>query len=288
MRHTLYTILLTASLLLSVSDLFAQRVDTIRIYSQSMQKEIPNLVILPQGYDKGAKYPVLYLLHGYSANYRTWLDEIRPDLPQLAGEYGMIIVCPNGENSWYFDSTVKKGSMYETYITKELINYIDSHYSTLPTKDKRAITGFSMGGHGAMYLAIRHQDLFGACGATSGGVDICPFPNEWEIKDVLGEEADNPDVWSSHSVINLIDRIKHGLNIIFDCGEEDFFYGVNKRLHEEMQYRHIKHDFISRQGVHSNAYWRNSIAYQLLYFHDFFEGRHVYRYHVERYYNEME
>lgn len=161
---------------------FAQRVDTVRIYSPLMKKDIPNLVILPEGYDKGAKYPVLYLLHGYSANYRTWLDEIRPDLPQLAGEYGMIIVCPNGENSWYFDSTVKKGSMFETYITKELVNYIDAHYRTLPTRDKRAITGFSMGGHGAMYLAIRHQDLFGACGATSGGVDIRPFPDEWEIK----------------------------------------------------------------------------------------------------------
>lgn len=199
----------------------------------------------------------------------------------------MIIVCPNGESSWYFDSTVKKGSMYETYITKELIGYIDSHYNTFPTKDKRAITGFSMGGHGAMYLAIRHQDLFGACGATSGGVDLRPFPDEWEIKDVLGTKADNPDVWASHSVINMVDQIRPGLNIIFDCGEEDFFYGVNKRLHEELSYRHIKHDFISRQGIHSNAYWRNSIVYHLLYFHDFFEGRHTYKYHVSRYYSEM-
>ena len=64
---------------------------------------------------------------------------------------------------------------YETYISKELISTIDKQYNTLAKNTSRAITGLSMGGHGAFYLAFRHPDIWGAAGSMSGGVDIRPF-----------------------------------------------------------------------------------------------------------------
>lgn len=260
--------------LFSVS-LLAGQVDTIKVTSPSMTREIKNVIILPADYDGKTDLPVVYLLHGYSGNHRTWL-EINPELPEFATRYGLIIVCPDGKASWYIDSPVSPQSKYETYVTKELVEYIDSHYKTKKEKNGRAITGFSMGGYGAMWLAIHHQDLFGACGATSGGMDIRPFPDRWEIKSVLGDYREHRDEWDNHCIIEQLHLIKPGLSVIFDCGTEDFFHAVNEKLHCEMVYRHIKHDYISRPGIHSNAYWRNSIGAQLLFFSDFFRGKHIY------------
>jgi enterochelin esterase-like enzyme len=63
------------------------------------------------------------------------------------------------------------------------------------------------------------------------------------------------------------------LKIMIDCGTEDFFYQVNKRLHEELLYRNIPHDFISRPGAHNGPYWRNAVKYQMLFFNDFFNNQ---------------
>lgn len=256
-------------------ELRAQQVDTIGVFSPSMNKTVKNVVILPAVYDKSESLPVLYLLHGYSKDYRAWLD-IQPELPQLANRYEMIIVCPDGENSWYWDSPVNSQVRYETYISKELVGYMDSHYKTIPDKRGRAISGFSMGGHGAFWIAIRHQDLFGACGSTSGGVDIRPFAEHWEMKEQLGDYYTNSERWDAYTVMNQLHLIKPGLAIIFDCGTEDFFHEANERLHRELSYRYIEHDYISRPGIHDYAYWRKSITYHLQFFRDYFECNDTY------------
>ena len=136
----------------------------------------------------------------------------------------------------------------------------------------RAITGLSMGGHGAMWLSFRHKDVFGAAGSTSGGVDIRPFPNNWEMSKQLGNESDNQEVWNTHTAIMQIDRIKNGeLAIIFDCGYSDFFFEVNNDFHKKLLKYKIDHDFLVRPGSHNGEYWKNSIDYQILFFKKFFD-----------------
>lgn len=252
---------------------FAQSVDTVMVYSPSMDKQIKNVVILPENYSKAAdatRYPVVYLLHGYSGNYSNWV-KIKPNLPELAARYGVIIVCPDGQNSWYWDSPTDPKVKYETYVSSELVKYVDSKYRTRPEPAARAITGLSMGGHGGLWLGIRHQDVFGACGSMSGGVDILPFPENWEMKKHLGDYSENKQIWEDHTVMNQLHKIKAGkLGIIIDCGTGDFFFGVNKALHEKLLYLNIPHDYTERPGVHNWPYWTNAIDYQLLYFSGFF------------------
>ena len=128
------------------------------------------------------------------------------------------------------------------------MKYIDEHYKTIADRKGRAITGLSMGGHGAMWNAIRHKDMFGASGSTSGGMDIRPFPKNWDMAKQLGEYESNKEVWDNHTVINQIDKIENGdLAIIVDCGEDDFFLNVNKDLHNRLLERKIDHDFITRR-----------------------------------------
>lgn len=248
-------------------------VDTVEVYSNKMGRSIKNVVILPDGYDKtkDVKYPVLYLLHGHGGRYDTWVNGTKKTLPQDATKWGMIVVCPDGQNSWYWDSPINPKLQFETYLSKELVDYIDKQYNTLATPKGRAITGFSMGGHGGLWLGINHPDVFGACGSMSGGVDIRPFPNNWEMSKSLGTYKQNPKVWDEHTVITQLDKIKPGaLAIIFDCGKDDFFYDVNEKLHKEMLSRNILHDYIVRPGDHSHGYWNNAIDYQMQFFSKFF------------------
>ena len=264
-------LLLPITLLLCIVSLCAQQVDTVTIHSK-MGHDLKNVVILPKSYAEGnTRYPVVYLLHGCGGNYASWIT-IKPELPQLASQYNLIIVCPDGLiNSWYWNSPLNKDMQFEDYISDEVIRYTDSHYRTIADRSARAISGLSMGGHGAMWNAIRHRNVFGAVGSTSGGLDIRPFPTNWKMQNQLGEFASNKKRWDEHTVINLIPSLKDGdLAIIIDCGVDDFFLEVNRRAHQSLLDHNIKHDYIERPGAHNNAYWNNSIDYQLLFFHKFF------------------
>lgn len=247
----------------------AAKVDTVMVRSNTMNKDVQTVIIAP---DKAAdeKCPVVYLLHGYGGDAKTWIV-IKPELPEIADEKGIIFVCPDGKNTWYWDSPKNKDVRYETFISNELVSYVDSHYNTIADRKGRAITGLSMGGHGAMWNAIRHTDVFSAAGTTSGGMDIRPFPKNWEMSIQLGELSENKEIWDNHTVINLVPTMKPGrLAIIMDCGESDFFLEVNKKLHEEFLEKGIEHDFITRPGEHNSKYWNNSIDYQILFFQKHF------------------
>lgn len=250
----------------------AAKVDTVLTHSDIMKKDIKAVVILPAEYSKNKHYPVVYLLHGFSGNYADWITKDAA-VKDLADQYHCIIVCPDGAfASWYIDSPINSYWMYDTYVSKELVSYVDSHFSTIKDRSGRAITGLSMGGHGALYLAIRHQDTYGAVGSMSGGVDLKPFAKQFAINQILGNYEDSPKSWADHSVVGMVGLLKPGvLKITFDCGADDFFIGVNNALHDEMLKAKIAHDYTVRPGAHTWEYWSNSLNYQMLYFRRFFD-----------------
>ena len=247
-------------------------VDTVATFSEAMQKEIKAVVITPQDYNESRDYPVVYLLHGYSGNYADWVTKV-PQLQSYADQFEMIVVTPDGNfGSWYWDSPEVEASKYETYVGKELVEFIDQKYSTIESREGRAITGLSMGGHGALYLAFRHQDTYGVAGSLSGGVDIAPFPENWEMKKYLGTKAENPERWEEYSVMYQSNRlIPNRLKLIISCGTEDFFYDVNIKLHENLAYNNIPHTFMTGPGGHTWEYWENEVQFHLLFFHKYFE-----------------
>lgn len=253
--------------------LYASEIDTLVVHSTAMNKDIKNVVITPDSYKKkGNPLPVVYLLHGAGGDHKAWLGKA-PKIKAYADKYNVIIVCPDGaKTSWYFDSPVDETMKYETYISKELVSKIDETYNTKANNKNRAISGYSMGGHGALYLAFKHNDVWAVAASMSGGVDIRPFPRSWDIAKRLGKYSENPENWEKNTVINLVHLLDgKNLNFLFDCGVDDFFYDANARLHKKLVERNIPHDYIERPGGHTNKYWSNSIKYQMLYFSDFFE-----------------
>lgn len=258
--------ILTSLLILVVAKIFAADVDTVSTYSNAMKKEIKAVVITPATYRNGGQYPVVYLLHGYSNNYASWIKKV-PAIKEMVDQHQLIIVCPDGNfNSWYLDSPEQANSKYETYVASELVKWVDSKYRTIPDRNGRAITGLSMGGHGALYLAFKHQDVFSVAGSMSGGVDIRPFPNNWDIDKLLGAYAVKPAAWDNASVINLTHLLTpNALALIIQCGTDDFFYKVNVALHDKLTYKNIPHTFTTNPGGHTWQYWADAIKYQLLF-----------------------
>lgn len=233
--------------------------------SEKMGRSLTNLIVLPKQYaDSDAKFPVVYLLNGHGGGYRDWQNHT--DLTKLATQYGMIFVCPDGQNSWYYDSPVDPKFQFETYITQELRQYVDQNYRTINDAKHRAITGLSMGGHGALWLAFRHPDLYGSCGSMSGAVDLKRLHNRFDIDKRLGRYEQNPEAWETHSVLSLVPGLKNGQNIIIDDGAQDFLIRENRDLHASLDKYGIKHQYSERPGKHAWSYWIVSLKMHLDFF----------------------
>jgi S-formylglutathione hydrolase FrmB len=253
----------------------AADVDTVNIFSNKMHRGYKCVVIKPASYKTGTQhYPVVYLLHGAGGDYGNWVNNV-PVVKELADTYQCLIVCPDGAvTSWYFDSPVDSSMRFETYVSKEVPVYIDKHYQTMPERRYRAIAGLSMGGHGALFLAMRHPDVFGAAGSMSGGVDFRPFPKNWDLAKRLGDPGPDGANWYDYTVMKQVDNLKQGtLALIIDCGVKDFFIEVNRNLHKKLMEAGIDHDYTERPGQHNWQYWSNSVKYQMLFFHDFFNKK---------------
>ena len=264
------TVLLVIGLIFKVT-LFASQVDTIQVYSQSMNKNIETLVLSPTT-NQGTPTPVLYLLHGFGNNAFGWV-EVKPNLQELAEKYNITIVCSDAMNSWYWDSPRVDDSKYETFFSDELYRFIGSNYNVLTGRKNTAVAGLSMGGHGALWLASKYPSLYGAAGSMSGGVDLREFGGSWNLSEHLGTYSADNSLWSDYTVAANLERLASAkLALIIDCGLDDFFYNVNIELHSQLNKIKVPHDFIIRPGAHNRAYWNNAIEYQLLFFHQYFNS----------------
>ena len=184
------TMLLWIALCLFGLDIASSEVVTDEIFSPSLDGNLlgdpatrPVTIYLPPGYDAAeTRYPVIYYLHAYTNDHKDWGNQfgIYNAMDELIAQgevQEMILVMPNAQNkyngSWYANSSVTGN--YEDYITKEIVEFIDSKYHTLPQRESRAIAGGSMGGHGAMKLAIKHPDIYSAVVSHSGVLSL----NQW-------------------------------------------------------------------------------------------------------------
>jgi S-formylglutathione hydrolase FrmB len=134
-----------------------------------------------------------------------------------------------------------------------------------------------MGGHGSLYLAGRHPDLYCAAGSKSGALDL--NVTNWRIQPefakqiepqfarILGPAGTTPDNYAANSVVNMCDKLKaSGLKLIIDCGVDDFLIEPNREVHRRLVYNKTEHDYTERPGGHTWDYWQNSLPYHLLFF----------------------
>ncbi|TAF54632.1 MAG: esterase family protein, partial [Sphingobacteriia bacterium] len=160
------------------------------------------------------------------------------------------------------------------FFTQELVPAIDQLYPTFKDPKRRAITGLSMGGRGAWWLAWRHPELWGAAGSICGGLDIRPFPKNWDLPKVLGAYPSQAQNWDQHTVQELVQQTAYrGQVLLFDCGTSDFFLAVNRTLHNTLLQLKVPHVYTEQPGTHNAAYWGQAIQHHLLFFDQYFQQK---------------
>lgn len=264
-------------------------------------------VYLPPSYgrDPSRRYPVVIYLHGLFGSETDWLSkgglDAVADSLTAAGRGEAILVTPDGDDGWWTNWAVEstfascadslhtedparycvQSHRYDDWVVRDLVTWVDRHYRTRADRAHRGIAGLSMGGVGALTLALAHPDVFGAAMSHSGVVSVLldetnPFtapahyvstPDSlrtpvvsWKARLLL---ALGPSVerWRSYQPAVLAEQArKRGVSlpaIRFDCGTEDALLAENRALHWELQRLGVVHDYGEWPGAHSWRYWHD-------------------------------
>jgi S-formylglutathione hydrolase FrmB len=294
---------------------------TEQFYSSALGVEKNYRVYLPHNYETDKRrYPVIYLLHGWGATEATWTAP-ELDLAAAADRINLkaIVVMPDGDRSLYANSMTTldydacmndatsarnknearkefcvKTPRYEDYLVKDLISHVDTHFRTIATRNARALTGESAGGHGALQIALRHQDKFSSVANHSGIFALIiegPFPysrsqprlrqnidaNNSGLKeqiDIYGTDFAN---WHAHDPYALVQNLKpHKLAIYFDCGGQDEFgfQHTAQYFRDRLRALKIPHHFVLVKGSHNETLWKSRIVHSLRFHVQQFRAAH--------------
>ena len=245
--------------------------------SQARNKQVRFWAFLPQAESPGQLFPVLYLLHGATGDYGDWRTHAKADLLDLASTYGLIIVTPDGDDyGWYLDSPMETGSQLETYFMKELVPFVERG-AGLPVAAgarSRAIAGLSMGGHGAVTLALRNPGSFRTASSMSGILDITTHPKSWQIAQRLGALQEHRSRWEGHSAAYLLrSEAEPNLPLLLACGDTDrAAWAENQALHEELTAAGRDHEWRTSDAGHSWTYWRGELPEHVAFAAEYLRG----------------
>ena len=210
-------------------------------------------VYLPPDYltSPNRRYPALYLLHGAGGNYTEWSDSFLPeqiDRMIVADEIKpMIVVMPDDGESTYY-ANWDNGPRWGDYVTEDVVNTIDQRYRTLTRASDRAIGGLSMGGLGALNLALQHPDVFGVVGSHSPSVRLQPDPTLWFL---TGDNFwDNNPIWLAQHAPGL-----DSLKIWLDVGTDDVWLPNIEAVHIALASDGLQLDWHEFPGPHEAEYW---------------------------------
>ena len=269
----------------------------------SIGRETKYMIFLPDGYDETEqRYPVLYLLHGFSQNYTVW--------PMMGvSEYldlykDIIIVMPDAGNSWYInwaESDNDELNNWEDFIIYDLVHNVDQSFRTVPSREGRAISGLSMGGYGALNLGLRHPDMFCSIASHSGALGYArtareaieaggePQRSVSPPPDDNSKDTDVPELISIPGFTRQHERYPNGLpfktvmdcnqydpfflvqnippkllpHIYLDCGLEDGLLSVSQEFAMLMMQNNIPFTFGQSPGEHRPSYWSREVAQSL-------------------------
>ncbi len=251
----LSSFLLGFSFLVFALPLFAQQ--SHELYSSNVPYMDTIKVFYPKTYTTTKTYPIVIMLHGWSANQDQWANIT--NLQTYADRYGWLIACPNGfYDSWYMDSPELASSQYETYFFENLMPFLQRKYKIDPKNI--FITGLSMGGQGALRLYLKDPDFFNSAGSTSGVFDLKVVGNRLGLDRLLGAQEEFADRWQAFSVMGRLETLQDTpKTFIFDCGRKDPFFKNNEEMNALCQKMGIKAVFVPQDGDHSKTYWAKSI-----------------------------
>ncbi len=253
-------------LLLSFAELCAQRAMMVdSLFSPSLGTTRHYGLLLPDTLRPGETYPVLYLLHGHDGSHRDWYD--RTDVGRYVDGTPLIVVFPDGDNSWYVDSYRNSEKRYEQYLMADLFNEIERRFSVDPAR--RAIAGLSMGGYGALLYALKYPGRFAFAGSFSGAF-IFPRFIEDTIRQPVGQHI-AASLLRAFGPARSDTRLSNDVYTLFNSASSDslpfvymatgiqdgfrYFLPGHRFFADSLKAAGVQYEYHETPGRHSWTYW---------------------------------
>ena len=237
-------------------------------YSKALKKVTNVNVILPEVHKTaegighpGDTYKTLYLLHGLSGDHTSWLQ--KTSIARYATEYGIAVVMPDVGRSWYTNTAY--GENYFTFVAEELPAVCRSYFKGMSDKrEDNYVAGLSMGGYGAMKIALTYPDRYCGCVTLSGALDITRKNRprnltEWRALFDYNLQDFDQLLNNEHDVYGLV-RKNHAAGLPFPklfiwCGTEDDLIHNNRSMRDLLTELGIEHCYKESEGTHSWQWW---------------------------------
>jgi putative tributyrin esterase len=236
--------------------------DTARVRIVSIAGSLPEprnaVIVLPVGYHASARrYPVLYLLHGHGGGHRNWME--RTNLLAYTARLPLIVVLPDGGNSWYTNSAARPSEKFEDYVAREVPAYVDQHFRTLTFREARYVAGLSMGGYGALKLALKHAARFSLAGSFSGALTAASDTSYSTLFETFGLPGSASRAENDLVALVRGARVPEGSYFYFDTGASDPVLPSNRAVAQAFAARPLAYEYHEVPGAHTWEFWNRRL-----------------------------
>lgn len=226
---------------------------TLRLDSPALGRPLRVCLLCPPG---RGPFRSLYLLHGLGADADIWRQY---DVEDLAARHRLLVAMPDGDASYYVNDPRPAGlGAWEDAIVRDVRGAVDRAFRTSARREARGIAGISMGGYGALRLALRHPGVFGAAGCLSGSLYFghAPHPEgrRFQMELAAGLPAGEGDVFALAR--RLAGRLTARPALWLACGIDDTHIGTHRDFHRLLDELRWPHAYAEGPGGHARAYWR--------------------------------
>jgi putative tributyrin esterase len=226
---------------------------TLHFHSPALAKACSMTVIVPEGSVGTPPFPVCYLLHGLSDDHTSWARQT--SLERHVAGLPLIVVMPDGGRGFYCDAV--DGPAYERHLLDDVIGFVDRTFHTMPERQGRVIGGLSMGGYGAIKLALKYPQLFCSAVSHSAVLDVQRRLERPEVAEEMRRifgPAPGGGPNDPYALAATIDRtLLPALRL--DCGREDGLLEENRAFHRHLEQLGIPHEYAECPGAHTWEYW---------------------------------
>ena len=241
-------------------------------FSNTLKKVVSFNILLPNdcfvdmikdntNYNRDTK--ILMLLHGFSGNNKDWL--LGSKIQELSIKYNMAVILPSGENSFYLNGDTGN---YGTFVGEELINYVRRTFNLSINKNDTYVGGLSMGGFGAIHIALKNNNTFSKAFGLSSALIIHGIKNkdesfsnevaDYKYYRIVFGDLNNLEK-SENNPEELIRRLKEDNKEIPDifiaCGKQDFLIEQNRDFYKFLIDNEVNVEYKEDEGSHNWDFW---------------------------------
>lgn len=254
------------------------RIESITFKSAALDRDMAVDIYLPPGYSPENKYPVLYILYGYGGDQSSWFTflGLNQEADRLIEEQRikpLIIVSPDYKQSFGVNSKAGEGinpggvdeGSFGDYLSEDVVSYVDTHYSTISTRDGRYIGGASMGGYAALYHSFTNPELFSKVGGHSSALwdyskdDMYIGQRDWLYPSQELRSLRDPFLLAENKGLDSV-------QVYLDVGDSDELSEVNKRFYKVLQANQVQVEWHLTPGGHNVDYWKRNLESYLMFY----------------------